>query len=728
MCRASEHATGRRRSGCASGCAPGLRHATVPAIVFLAVSLSALARTADDAMAPTIRVDGVAVVSLRPATRVGEEWFVPLTAIATAVGATLNAIPGSQGFRVMRRDGTVVDYDGSTGRFRQGNMIVGELRNFRDLQIAGPLDSLLFPLTGEVILLGVTVREDLLANVLEIESLPPVSGNNANGPRFQASKLDYLYSLTTVDQELGQYFSLNGEALLGMNRLSGSLLLSMVPGSHVPQFQQGSLRLDLPYQRTILLGDQGTYAGVDALGNAIRGLGYEQPLGGFQAEVQAGRAASSVSISLGSSGIALYDTDFAGFSLRRTFRTANKRRRANLSFGGNVFQGPTRKGDTFGVAYTDLLLANQFKVQALVGSFSGDSDRQILAPVIPGLTPQTPAAEAAAGSGTAVLPVVLESQSIHVQGAGYGYGVTDSFNPIHGRWVLMGSWELYSRNVLTVLANSRFSAQKRKSASTALQPIRHLSFSGGISDSSYTLGPPDQSRGYNYGANASPPIGVPMQLGYFRIIQTATGVTTGRFDLTQYSLQSPHIGRFAAGAAFSEFQFNGQTGHLVNGTFSANMERWGRLGFHYQSQLTNNTNAGVDWSGQFGKKKNGILRVGVERETARGQASIFAPVVTLRLPLPRGQLLNLSYISMRGLSMLQVNLGGSLLGGREMLDVAAFQPCWLWRRSAARFTGTSTPTANTTPPWTTQCRGCKSRSTENRPTSPTLSVFSISTT
>lgn len=614
-------------------------------------------------MAPILRVDGVAVVSVRPAARVGEEWFVPLAPIATAVGATLSVIPGTQGFRVLRRDGVVVDYDGRTGRFRQGNMLVGELRDFRQVLIAGPVESLLFPLAGAVILLGVTVREDLLANVLEIESLPATSGGNPSGPRFQASKLDYLYSLTAAGQELGQYLSLKGEALLGTDRVSGTLLLNQLPGNSVPQFRQGSVRLDLPHQQALLFGDQGTYVGVDAMSNAVRGLGYQRPLGPFQAEFQAGLAVSSVNAALGSTGIAVYDTDFAGFSLRRTFKTAAKGRLAGLSLAGDVFRGPSRAGGTFGVAYTDLLLANQFKVQALVGSFSGDSDRQILAPVIPGVSsPGTPAGPAANG------PAVIESQSIHVQGAGYGFSVSDSFNPFRNQWILVGSWELYSRDFLPVLANTRFSAVRTKSASTALQPLRYLSFSGGIGESAYLLGDPDRLRVYNYGVNASAPAALPLQVGYFRTIQTNLGFAASRFDLTQYSLQLPHLGRYAAGGAFSEFQFNGQTGHLVNGVFSANTERWGRLGFHYQSQMGSSTNAGMDWSGEFGKKKNGYLRAGVERQTARGQTTI-APVVSLRLPLPRGQLLTFSYLRMRGLSMLQLTMGGSLLSHREMLQV-----------------------------------------------------------
>ena len=99
------------------------------------------------------------------------------------------------------------------------------------------------------------------------------------------------------------------------------------------------------------------------------------------------------------------------------------------------------------------------------------------------------------------------------------------------------------------------------------------------------------------------------------------------------------------------------------------MEQFTRLGFHYQSQLGSNANAGTDWSRDFGKKKDSYIRAGVERQTARGQTTIFAPVISAQLPLPRGQTLTLSYMSIHGWSMFQLALGGSLLGHRQMLQV-----------------------------------------------------------
>src|SRR5450759_3725945 len=55
-------------------------HGTVQVWVCLTACLLPLipARAADDPVAPILRVDGVAIVSLRPATRLGVAWIVPV--------------------------------------------------------------------------------------------------------------------------------------------------------------------------------------------------------------------------------------------------------------------------------------------------------------------------------------------------------------------------------------------------------------------------------------------------------------------------------------------------------------------------------------------------------------------------------------------------------------------------------------------------------------------------
>jgi hypothetical protein len=589
---------------------------------------------------PTIRVDGTTLVTSRPVTPVGDEWFVPLMPIALAVGAKLDIIPSSQSIHVLRRDGTVVDYESRTGQIRQGFTLIGEIKNFRQVQFDAGIDNLLFPLGGVVALLGVNARENVDRNVLEINSSPESgSGRLPQGPAFEIAELDYDYNLTTTGQAWEQAAQLQGKAVLGSRRMTGSALLNQVPGSPVLHFREGVIRLDLLGRRAITVGDQATYSGVDALGAGVRGAGFEMPWGGFLVNLYAGRAAGSITSVLGSSQ-ALFDTTSGGFQLRRNSK------KSDFSLAGNVFRGATRRGEAFGAAYAGARAANHFKIQGVLGSFSGLSPSRVLLPA---------SSATAAGEQTAQLPV---------HGGAYGFNVSDSFTPFRNKLAVTGVWEKYSRNFLTVRDESRFSAISRKALSAVVQPSRYISLSAGASDSVFLVGNPERLRGYSYGISTSAPGRVPIQFGYFRSVQASPSI---RLDLVQYSLQLPHLGRYAAGVTYSEIRSNGQVQHVVGETFSADSSSFGLLGLHDQLQLNNTNTYGIDWSRQFGDK-GAYFRVGLERQTSLLQASRLAPVAAIRLPLRGGQRLTFSYLRSGGTSMLQFQIGGPVVRRRELIE------------------------------------------------------------
>jgi hypothetical protein len=140
--------------------------------VLLACALCPLA----DAQSPqeyVLRVNGSPLVIARPATRVAGEWFVPLAAVAKALAADISIDPKSQSIRVLRSDGVAATYDGATGRILQGLVVAGDVKNFHQIQLNTGLENLMFPVSGVVPLLSVTVREDPDRDVLEIDALPP---------------------------------------------------------------------------------------------------------------------------------------------------------------------------------------------------------------------------------------------------------------------------------------------------------------------------------------------------------------------------------------------------------------------------------------------------------------------------------------------------------------------------------------------------------------------------
>ena len=602
-----------------------------------------------------LRVNGNPVATTRPATRVAGEWFVPLAPVARALGDDLTIDPGGQSLRVLRSDGVTTRYDAATGQIVQGSVLMGQLVNFRQVLLNVGVENLAFPLDGVVALFGVTVRENPDEQVLEIGSLPPSGGGSGGGmPYFQVASLEDRYGLESNGQVWQQFVDLRGQALMGNDHLSGDLGLTHYAGGGILAFQQGFLRLETPGQRVLTVGDQGARTGVEALMNAVRGLGYEWRWGKYVVDVYGGRGASSTSVGLGSSGLANYDSDLTGFGLRR------KSRAADFSLAANAFRGPRRSGATIGTAYSSTYARNDFKVQGLLGYFSGFSLQPVLQVADTTLIPQT-GAVVVAGS-----IVQVEQETQHVKGAAYGFSVVDSFTPFKSKLLLLtGLLERYSRDFLVLREDSRFSAVYRKSLSANLRPSRYISFMGSVLDNTALLGPADLERGYTFGVNASVPGSIPLQAGYFRSVETNGGPTGIRFVLSQYSVQMPAFGRYSASFTDSEAQFGSLTTRSYTETFLADFKKLGRLGVHDQLQVDGSHNYGMDWTRQFGRTGSYVTG-GLERQTSPNRHPILSPVVALRVPLFRRQTLTLSYLSMGGSGLFRIEIGGPILRQNEL--------------------------------------------------------------
>jgi len=603
-----------------------------------------------------LRVNGAPVVTSRPATRVAGEWFVPLAPLARSLGANLSLDPIAQSLRVLRSNGVTATYDGPTGRILQGSVLAGQVVNFRQVQLNVGMENVVFPLSGAVALFGVTARENVEEQVLDIESLASTGGGGGgNGPMFQFASLEDRYGLISNGDIWQQFLNVRGEGLMGASRLTGTLDLTRATGGSFLDFRQGSLRLEMANRRAITAGDQGTYTGVEALMNSVRGLGYEWGWRGFLVDGYGGRAASTTSVGLGNAGLANYDTTLAGFGLRRKVKTSD------FSLAGNGFRGARRSGTTLGAAYSGTYARNEFKLQGLLGYFSGFSLRPLLQSVNTALGSQ-PAATVAPGG-----IVQVEQETQHVKGLGYGISVVDSYTPLKSNIVsFTGLWENYSRNFLIVREESRFSAVARESFSASLRPSRYISFMGSIHQDAELLGSIGSQRGYTYGVNASTPGRIPIQGGYFRSVQRNGGPSGTLFELSQYSLQVPRWNRFGVSAIYSDVHFGSLLSRSITETLSADFRRFGRLSLHDQLQVQSGNNYGLDWSKEFGRSGAYVLG-GLERQTSRQREAMLAPVAALRLPLFRGQTLTMSYLSVGGSSLFRIEIGGPILRRREQV-------------------------------------------------------------
>jgi hypothetical protein len=613
---------------------------------------------------PTLNVNGTPLVTTRPVTRVGQEWFLPLVPIAKALGIDISVSTEKQVVLARNQTGAEVTYDGRTGEIRHGFVLVAQVKNYKQIQFAVPNDEdLLFPLGGVVALLGVDIEEDPDHNVLRIESTREgAPTQNPTAPAFSMTALGYDYGLTTNFQDYSQFINLRGDGVTGFARIKGNVLLSRYPGQPLLNFSQGTLQLELPKERELVLGDQGINAGLEALTNTVRGVGFEAPVKGFRLDLYGGQSMSASFGSLGGS-FTQYDNKIAGFALRKKTKTEE------LAFGGHYFTSADRHGTTFGFAYGRLSKWNHFKSQIVFGQFAGLSSRSILlsSASLPsseisntqsaGLQggDTTPGGTSPAASGQSSAAQVLVP--VRVDGPAFGLTINDTLTPIK-QLSISGQFDQYSRNFLTPRLDPRFSGQSNEALSLAFRPIQNISLTAGINNREYLLGEPSHLSGQNFGALATLPLRQTVQFGFFRSVQSDSASPLGKMFLTQFSFAVPNFNRYSAYAYYTETGFPGESARHLNTVFAIDLRSRGRITLNDQLQLHNTHRYGLDWYLDL-PKSNAFIRIGVDRSQALNTSAGWYPLVGLKIPLPRGHSLQISYLADRDSRTLRVETGGS---------------------------------------------------------------------
>jgi hypothetical protein len=624
---------------------------------------------------PTLSVNGNPLVTARPVTRIGEEWFLPLIPIAEALGIDVSISADTMSLRAQRRDGTQVAYDGRTGEIRSGYVLVGYVKNYRQVQLAGSREEVLFPLSGVVALLGVDIEEDSTRGILLIDGTrQALQGQAPAPPAVSVTNLSYDYGLTTNIKDYSQFLSLRGAGMTRIAGLKGNVLLSRYPGQPVLNFNQGTLEMDFSGARKLFLGDQGAYSGIDALTNIVRGVGVETPLRRYQFNLYGGQSVSAAFGSLGG-GFRRYDTSIAGIALRKKSKTEE------LSFGGHFFTGADRTGSAVGVAYGRTSARNQFKAQVLLGQFSGLSARNMPVSSDPAFTNELSAGKPsgaigrvgigeAGDSGEAMPPgsPATVFMPIRVNGPALGLTINNIFTPMR-QLSISGRFDRYGGNFLTPRQEPHYQGQSNAALSVAFRPNRYASFTAGIDRREYLVGVPGTLQGHNFGALATLPGRRTFQFGFFRSVHADSASILGKTALTQLSFAMPNFNRYSTYAYYSEMEFAGRRARQLNAVFAIDFKSRGRITVSDQWQMSSSHRFGLDWQLDL-PKNNSFIRLGIDRLSEINTSASYHPMVGLRLPLPNGHSLQLTYLADRETKTFRVEIGGRLIRGPERTSPA----------------------------------------------------------
>ena len=510
--------------------------------------------------AVAIIVDGSPLVGTRPPVRQDGEWSVPLAPMARALGARLQITADQHALQVERRDGTDVTYDQRTGEIRQGYVLVGQLHNFSHWPLTTLNDDVLFPLSGIVALLGVSVEEDYAQSALRIESESAVIGNGGSWePHFTLANFSYDYGLTTNGSQNMQFVNLRSKGMTKALQVDGRLELTRFARHSHFSLSQGSVRLAALNGGAMTLGDQSPYIGLDAFTTTVRGIGLDLSTGRWKSLFYAGPSAIASLGALGGS-VTQFDGKTLGLGLRRQSGSSE------LSLGAHRFNGSGRTGTAAGIGYSAVSSTNQMKGQFSAGTFSGQSE-----------------------------------------GRSYGFTLAEAFTPIKAV-SLNGHIEHYGKAFSSPREDLRFSGQSNRMFSVTVRPSPFITFNTGVNDRVSLAGDAGDARSYHYGSNASLPFSQPVQISFFRSTQTESN-HAGQASVTLYSAAAPNVRELSAHVQYSEIVVNNIPSRTVNTTIAKDYKRRGRVTFHDQLQLQMNHRWGFDWLVPF-PARNGFVRIG----------------------------------------------------------------------------------------------------------------------
>jgi len=614
----------------------------VTATVLVAIVSSIVSipgETAGQAAEWSVVVDGSPIPLSRPVVGRGVDLFIPLLPVAGALGFQVEPIPALNSFRLRRGAGAAIEYDGRTGEIRYGPVVAGQLRNYRQVVIAEPMEELLFPVDGLITLLAVDVQIDVGAAIVHITSgSAPFS---VPSRPIGVSNLDYALGITKAGDSEGHFASLRSGALAGGIPLDSTFLIT--GENRDIRLEQGTVIAQFGRSRALIAGDQLSLSGVEALVSAVRGVGFSTPVRSFDATVYGGRTAGTVRADMTASSVGSHDTTILGGGLR------TQKFDGELSFAASSFAGPLRKGTSAGAAFTKTTEKNQMKGQVVLGRFSGFR----LVPRILSLPEMSSPLELETADN------VDTAEQFQVDGGALGFSFLDTFKPIDPL-TITAHVERYGPNFLTPREDSKFNAQSSQRVSMSLRPFPTVSFHGGLSRRRYLAGDFEVMHGFNYGANGSIPQVPWLQLGYFRSVQTATS----SFRLSQYSATVVRLLEYSGSIMFSDFRFNTANLRTLNVTATRNLFNYGQLTVHDQVQFGTLHRYGAGWRLDMPR---GTLRLGIDRVADRRAAEgYFVPRLGFAFKLPGRQRLTTMYSGERGLHTLTLTIEGPVLSREDI--------------------------------------------------------------
>jgi hypothetical protein len=316
----------------------------------------------------------------------GGRLFLPIAAIAQALGDTFSSDSATRVATVRRQNGIVAVFNAPLNEVRENGAVVLSVSGTADLIFPPTPNELMLPAEIVAALLDVVVRRDENHAIVISRKGVPVETVRAGAKRssFELFQLEYDYNFSHYTSSGDHSLVLRGTGRVGDARLS-FIANSSIGMSHSfsrPNLYGGTVRLDRANGQSFVGGEFGTGTDVEFLSAGVRGGLVQLPLHRLRLDLFGGQTTSGVSPLLlppdpnaapqGTLFPVRYDTKIFG-AMATTRSLVPRQQEFVFSAGAMHFGGPTRKGNLAAGSVQYTPGNNRFQADVAFGQFTGVS-------------------------------------------------------------------------------------------------------------------------------------------------------------------------------------------------------------------------------------------------------------------------------------------------------------------------------------------------------------------
>ncbi|HXG94339.1 MAG TPA: SdrD B-like domain-containing protein [Blastocatellia bacterium] len=322
--------------------------------------------------------------------RRGSRVFLPVVAIARALGDTVSVNPQARSIEVHRQTGAVADFSAQLNQIRENGTAILVVSNTADIVFPPNADELMLPVEIVAPMLDVSIVVDEATGAVKITRGLPQTESVRPGAQHAAWELYQVEHATNVNvysRSMNYNTTLHSTGRINDGKFDVISSFDGGTGQSMLLLRRGSFAYDRPNGERFILGDFGTGNDLEFMSSTVRGLWAQKPVGEMRVSVLAGRTMSDASLFIQTlpdpvtglpagarqSPAAHYDTNVFGSYLTFGPSVSNPTRPTLLLFsaGAMYFNGPLSSGESVMGSVRYNSRRHQFQGDFGAGNFSG---------------------------------------------------------------------------------------------------------------------------------------------------------------------------------------------------------------------------------------------------------------------------------------------------------------------------------------------------------------------